>query len=655
MKSTKNKQPKRLESPTTVGTSNYGKWTNRLVIGTPTLGTMRMEWIQARFGQTIPTNFSLVDVHQYMTSYAPIGFQIADAENLTAKVVVEGNFEWFCLHGDTLVETSEGEKPIRNIEIGEFVKTHTGNFKKVTDKHITPIKQRDPINWIKTQNHTIKATPNHPFMVKIGDSTGFINAEKVVEGDVLLYPVDTSKDVLEFNIKYNTQGNGYNGLVGGSRDTKEIGTVNVDKDVARFLGLFLAEGHVNKDGIAFTFNNLEVEFIDFIKTMSRSLFERDAYSHTTWATQVRISIRALSSLFSEWFVGGAREKRIPDFVFGWNLKNRLAFLNGYLDGDACDSCGGRTFSTVSELLSDDLVRLINGCGLRVSSVACRENLGGIVKHGQSAGQRIEGIGYIYVARISTDSMRKMHDLMDHDINGEYIEIPVLANEKHFWAASLKDNNVYNLTVEDDHSYIAGSVITHNCSWEDDNLPPLNALVKLNEYIIKNDTPIISGLYFTKSVPPEPILYRGMGKGYYADWKLGDKVWVDGVPFGFNLIHGSIIKALWKESPEYVVNGTVTRRVFDAPSESYIDPLTGGWMNQAGTSDLAWCARIMKEDIFTKAGWPEYQKKQFPFLVDTSIFVKHIDRTTGMQYPMALPKAFMDGKITFQEALRIMTA
>jgi hypothetical protein len=289
MPKSKNKQPKRLESPTTVGTSNYGKWTNRLVIGTPTLGVVRMEWVQSRFGQTIPTNFSLVDVHQYMTSYAPIGFQLADAENLTAKVVVEGNFSWFL------------------------------------------------------------------------------------------------------------------------------------------------------------------------------------------------------------------------------------------------------------------------------------------------------------------------------------------------------------------------------SFEDDNLPPLNALVKLNEYIIKNDTPIVSGLYFTKSVPPEPILYRGMGKGYYADWKLGDKVWVDGVPFGFNLIHGSIIKALWNESPEYVVNGTVTRRVFDAPSESYIDPLTGGWMNQAGTSDLAWCARIMKEDIFTKAGWPEYQKKQFPFLVDTSIFVKHIDRATGMQYPMALPKAFMDGKITFQEALRIMTA
>lgn len=192
------------------------------------------------------------------------------------------------------------------------------------------------------------------------------------------------------------------------------------------------------------------------------------------------------------------------------------------------------------------------------------------------------------------------------------------------------------------------------SWEDDNLPPLDALVKINEYIIKGDVPVVSGLYFTKSSPPEPILYRGMGRGYYPDWKLGDKVWVDGIPFGFTLIHGDIIRALWKESPEYIVNGTITRRVFNVPSESYVDPVTGGWMNSSGTSDLAWCKRLMKDNIFAKAGFPEIQKKEFPFLVDTTIFVKHIDRNTGIIYPIGLPLAFLEGKITWKEALRILT-
>jgi hypothetical protein len=192
------------------------------------------------------------------------------------------------------------------------------------------------------------------------------------------------------------------------------------------------------------------------------------------------------------------------------------------------------------------------------------------------------------------------------------------------------------------------------SWEDDNIPPLDALIKVNQYIIKGDVPIVSGLYFTKSVPPEPILYRGDGMGHYADWKMGDKVWVSGIPFGFTLIHSSIIKALWDESPEYIVNGTLTKRVFDNPMESYVDPVTGGWMNSSGTSDLAWCKRLINDRIFEKAGWPEFQKKEFPFLVDTTIFVKHIDRESGTTYPISLPKEFLEKKITWKEALKIMT-
>jgi hypothetical protein len=213
-------------------------------------------------------------------------------------------------------------------------------------------------------------------------------------------------------------------------------------------------------------------------------------------------------------------------------------------------------------------------------------------------------------------------------------------------------------IADAENLTAKAVVDGNfewfLSWEDDNIPPLNALIKVNEYMIKKNVPVVSGLYFTKSIPPEPILYRGIGRGHYADWKMGEKVWVDGIPFGFTLIHGSIIRALWEESPEYLVNGTITRRIFDCPSESYFNAETGGWMSSSGTSDLAWCRRVMQNGIFEKAGWPKYQKKEFPFLVDTSIFVKHIDRQTGQQYPIGLPKSFLEGKVTWQKALSILT-
>ncbi len=199
-------------------------------------------------------------------------------------------------------------------------------------------------------------------------------------------------------------------------------------------------------------------------------------------------------------------------------------------------------------------------------------------------------------------------------------------------------------LADAENLIAKAVVEGNFEWfvslEEDNIIPMDAFMRFNEYMIAGDVPIVSGLYFTKSHPPEPVIYRGRGVGSFQDFKLGDKVWVDGIPFGFALIHGSIIRALWDESEEYKVNDVVTRRVFSNPSQSFGKPEDGAFGTMDGTTDLAFCTRIMKNNIFTKAGWPEYQKKKYPFLVDTRILVKHITQA-GIQYPLGgVPQKYL---------------
>ena len=130
--------------------------------------------------------------------------------------------------------------------------------------------------------------------------------------------------------------------------------------------------------------------------------------------------------------------------------------------------------------------------------------------------------------------------------------------------------------------------------------------------------------------------------------------VDGIPFGCRLEHASLIKAAWEESPEYSVGGEVTRRVFDSPGMLWYDEEKGGMVGKRGTSDLAWCSRIMEDKLFEKAGWSEYQKKEFPFLVDTTIFVKHIDQN-GKIYPISIPKEFLpDEEKKKLEAIKIVS-
>lgn len=197
-------------------------------------------------------------------------------------------------------------------------------------------------------------------------------------------------------------------------------------------------------------------------------------------------------------------------------------------------------------------------------------------------------------------------------------------------------------LADAQNLMAKKVVEDDYEWviyiEDDNLLPPNTIRTFNEYMIDKKVPVVSGVYFTKSVPPEPLIYRGKGNGYFNDWKFGDLVWADGIPFGCRLEHASLIKEAWKTSPEYRVGEEVTRRVFDQPGRIIYNPEHSGVESVVGTTDLAWCKRIIEEDLFTKAGWPEYAKMKYPFLVDTNIFVRHIDQN-GRIYPLEVPRKF----------------
>jgi hypothetical protein len=152
-------------------------------------------------------------------------------------------------------------------------------------------------------------------------------------------------------------------------------------------------------------------------------------------------------------------------------------------------------------------------------------------------------------------------------------------------------------------------------------------------------PVISGLYFLKADPTEPLVYRGRGNGCFSKFKLNGRVWADGVPTGCLLIHGSILKLMYNESPEYVTPmGEKVKKVFETPQRSWFDPERMSISQAAGTSDLFWCDRVMREDVLTRAGWKQIGKRKWPFLVDTSIKCFHIDLTTGTMYPKGGYKA-----------------
>jgi hypothetical protein len=159
-------------------------------------------------------------------------------------------------------------------------------------------------------------------------------------------------------------------------------------------------------------------------------------------------------------------------------------------------------------------------------------------------------------------------------------------------------------VADAQNLIVKKAIESDFQWllliEHDVMIPPDALLRFNRYMHEEKTPVVSGLYYTRSHPSEPLIYRGRGNSYYRDWEHGDKVYVDGVPTGLLLIHVGILREMWNDSSEYLANNQVTRRVFNTPREIWVDPQTGYQSSLGGTSDLEWCTRLIEGDYIRQA-------------------------------------------------------
>jgi len=211
-----------------------------------------------------------------------------------------------------------------------------------------------------------------------------------------------------------------------------------------------------------------------------------------------------------------------------------------------------------------------------------------------------------------------------------------------WSASMQHVGVRQLIpmhylVAEGQNIAVQHLVEHDFEWlllwEDDVIAPIDSFLKLNEHILSGEYPVVSGLYFTKGAYSEPIVYKGRGNSYYHNWRLGDKVLVDGVPTGFLLIHSSVLKLMYEESPVYTsIGGLQVRKVFETPATVQLNTVTRMMETLKGTSDLFWCRRVIAENVLERAGWKKFAKDKNPFLCDTDIFCQHIDLETGQQFP-----------------------
>ena len=76
--------------------TNSGTYKHKVLVGTPTMGSIRIEFHNAVNGLVMPVNFQI-------SNQTPIGFLVADAQNLICKDALDRGFEWVLLLEDDVV------------------------------------------------------------------------------------------------------------------------------------------------------------------------------------------------------------------------------------------------------------------------------------------------------------------------------------------------------------------------------------------------------------------------------------------------------------------------------------------------------------------------------------------------------------------------
>lgn len=359
-----------------------------------------------------------------------------------------------CFSRGTQVLTEFGFKDIECVNVGDRVLTHTGNFKKVTQKNEQI--HDGYIHTIKFGKDTeaIKCTPEHPFFVR--QKMTKYNSKKRRYYTQWSEPFWVEAKDLSSNhyVVTSTQ--------------KEEVDAGVTKEEAYFLGYYLAEGYLDKtkrrrDGkpmfrIFFSMNNSELNhFENLISSIPYKGRFRNKESISFYvdenfegeAIKCIVSNERLYNLCKS--VGrGVANKIIPGFILSANIDIQKSFLDGYMFGDGC-------FIEKTKQYQAQSMNVKMAYGLRHLVKRVYKELATIYLHKPKRTKTINGRivnqNNQYLIRWKKEKQREVFSYsVDEDIVTK-----ILQNEK-----TKTIEPVFNFTVEGDNTYTVGNYVVHNC-------------------------------------------------------------------------------------------------------------------------------------------------------------------------------------------------
>jgi pyruvate formate lyase activating enzyme len=232
----------------------------------------------------------------------------------------------------------------------------------------------------------------------------------------------------------------------------------LDRSLAMLLGYYSAEGCLWRDRkrrvqsamLTFSFGRHEAAYAERVQGLLADVFGVEARIHHRQTTHAVVTYKASLGLLFETLCGaGAHHKRVPSMLFEATEDIVEAFLNAYVEGDGSRSTDGIIqTSKVSEELAWGIAWLALKLGMLPSFH--RHNWSQEDKIGERSIFRRSPHVFSVRWRAANRGRRCWEDE-----NYYYVPIRSVTSRPY-------NGFVYNLEVEEDHTYLANFAAVHNC-------------------------------------------------------------------------------------------------------------------------------------------------------------------------------------------------
>lgn len=345
-----------------------------------------------------------------------------------------------CFHEDTLITTKSGYKKIKDVAVGDYVLTHNNRYREVVD--VMCRKSNDNIK-VNVRGNRIIATKDHPFLSKdgVGEEAKWVRAEEL-NGKYVGIHLNINSNKVEWN--------------GVTKDinqyVKNVNIKNITDELIysesfmRFCGRFVGDGWVQRHRTRSTTSICcAIDEFDELKEILDNIPFTYCYHKYERTYRFTLHDKELCE-FMKQFGQGAKNKIVPAWIFSMEKELREAFFLGYLSADGHTNKNTIMWNSVSKKLTLGIGQLATSVYLRPFRMFKSREQQKATILGREVNQNAR-----YDGAISSSYSRFY-----------FIEDGIMWVKAKIEEYESEEIDVYNLSVYEDNSYCADSVIVHNC-------------------------------------------------------------------------------------------------------------------------------------------------------------------------------------------------